>query len=52
MDSEGTLMDDAPFIFQGVLFLLIALLILLLIETVKAFGRWIKRKIDGPYGKD
>ena len=45
-------MDDAPFIFQGVLFLLIAFLILLFIETVKAVGRYIKRKIDGPYGKD
>ena len=50
-------MDDAPFIFQGVLFLLVVFLIsdtvdLLLIETVKAFGRWIKLKIDGPYGKN
>ncbi len=45
-------MGDASFIFQGVLFFLIALLILLLIETVRAVGRWIKRKIDGPYGKD
>ena len=45
-------MNDIPFIFQGVLFLLIAFTILLIIETVRAFGRWIKRKIDGPYGKD